>query len=353
MTLAAAFDTQAQACTHLGSPFTARLLRACWQVLDDTTATGARILNWPGDAGNMANSVALRLARALHGLVQQDAVPALKQVHPPNPATCTALEVAVAATLRRHDKTLLAALDNPPQTKDVRRSAVLLAIGSQISGRFRTPLILSEMGASAGLNLIWDHYALRLGDRRIGAPDPALVLTPDWQGPLPPANEIQIVERPGVDLRPIDVTDAADQRRLRSYIWPDQIDRMALTDAAIAAAARIAPQIDRGDAADWLQRRLARPPQNAAHLIYHTVAWQYFTAATRTRVTATILAAGALATADAPLIWFAMAADGAQAGAALRLRVWPEGCDQIVGRASFHGHWVQWTDTPLWRTPCP
>jgi hypothetical protein len=48
----------------------------------------------------------------------------------------------------------------PPQNNEVRRSAALIA-GAQVAlEHFQRPIVLSELGASAGLNLMWKHYAL-------------------------------------------------------------------------------------------------------------------------------------------------------------------------------------------------
>lgn len=87
--------------------------------------------------------------------------------------------------------------------------------------------------------------------------------------------------------------------------------------------------------------------QGACHLIFHTVAWQYFPPPTRHKATAAIEAAGARATAEAPLAWFGMEADDRdKRGAALRLRLWTgeraAGQSFDMGRADFHGRWVDW-----------
>jgi hypothetical protein len=47
----------------------------------------------------------------------------------------------------------------PTQTNEVRRSAALIAGAKVALDHFQRPIVLSELGASAGLNLMWDHYA--------------------------------------------------------------------------------------------------------------------------------------------------------------------------------------------------
>ena len=102
--------------------------------------------------------------------------------------------------------------------------------------------------------------------------------------------------------------------------------------------------IDQGDAADWIAGQLSQPPSAGTRVIFHTVAWQYFPEAAQDKARAALEAAGAQATPEHPLVWFGMEADGSDApGAALRLRAWPGQIDTSVGRACFHGRWVDWT----------
>ena len=82
---------------------------------------------------------------------------------------------------------------------------------------------------------------------------------------------------------------------------------------------------------------------NQRHRIYHTIAWQYFPPATQTLGRALIEAAGAVARSDAPLAGLSMKADADPNGAALVLRLWPGDRTVALGRAGFHGQWVDWT----------
>ena len=62
-------------------------------------------------------------------------------------------------------------------------------------------------------------------------------------------------------------------------------------------------QVDQGDAIDWLANQLDHQT-GQLHLIYHTIAWQYFPADVQDRSRALIEAAGRKATDYAPLAWF-------------------------------------------------
>jgi len=262
----------------------------------------------------------------------------LGAVYPPNAATHDDLWAAVYGALQSEAGFLDEWINSPPQTNEVRRSATLIPVGHLLADRFGLPIRTSELGASGGLNLNWDRYGLRVCGQRFGPEDAALTLRPEWTGPSPAAVRPQVVEKAGVDLNPLDPRDPDHAMRLRAYLWADQADRVALTNAAIAAAT---VTVEKGDAIDWLSGRLPHR-DGQLHLIYSTVAWQYFPKAAQERGTALIEAAGATATKDTPLAWFGMETDGQGNGAALTLRLWPGDETIDLGRADFHGRWVNW-----------
>ncbi|MEO1796339.1 MAG: DUF2332 family protein, partial [Pseudomonadota bacterium] len=97
-----------------------------------------------------------------------------------------------------------------------------------------------------------------------------------------------------------------------------------------------------GDALAWLPERLGPRAPGTLHLIYSTIAWQYLPEAAQAEAAAMIAAAGAEATAETPLAWARMEPDGAGAGAGLTLRLWPGYVEIPLGRADFHGRWIDW-----------
>ncbi|MEM1375611.1 MAG: DUF2332 family protein [Pseudomonadota bacterium] len=350
--LEAAFARQAEACAGLGSPFMGRMLPLLPGVIDPESALGARLRAWPESTlGAQADSVPLRLAGGLHLLHLSGTAPALSAVYPPHDVKPRALRLTLADTCRGHAGALLAALDTPPQTNEVRRAAVLIAAGHWLTARLARPLVTSEIGASAGLNLNWDFMCLKAAGHVLGPQGAPVVLTPDWSGTPPTLCPAYVAEARGVDLRPIDVSDPDAALRLTSYLWPDQPDRLARTRAAIALF--LAPDTDgvleEGDALPWLNSRLT-PRAGHCHLIYSTVAWQYLSTAAQADGEARIAAAGHDATDDAPLAWLRMEADGAGQsagpGARLTLRLWPGDLSIDLGRADFHGRWIDWRAPP-------
>ncbi len=332
-----AFAYQATSCESLGSAFMGRLMRLCATQDWPAGAVQDRIFGWAGDITPRGQSVPLRLAGALHALHLQKHQQ-LSPVYPPHDSSDSALWGAVRAALLQDEGHIMAWLDSPPQTNEVRRAATLIAVGQLLSDRFGLPLRTSELGASGGLNLHWDAYAMDVQGQRFGSRDPALVLQPDWTGPLPPVAAIRVTDRAGVDINPLNPSNPDHAMRLMAYLWPDQPERLALTRAAIKAART---PVIRSDAIDWLAGRLAHQ-EGTAHLIYSTVAWQYFPQEKQAEGARMIAAHGASATSDAPLAWFGMENDGGQRGAALTLRLWPGDITLDLGRADFHGRWIAW-----------
>ncbi len=302
-------------------------------------ALAARLFDWSGDVGPSGASLPLRLAGGLHALRRMGRAE-LAKVYPPAHPADDDLWRAVARAMVEEAAFLDAWVDNAPQTNELRRAVVLRGVGQWLAARHDLPLELCELGASAGLNLNWDRYAMVAQGKAFGPPasDAALTFTPDWTGPLPPAVEPVIVARRGNDLNPLSPKD--DALPLMAYLWPDQPERLARMEAAL----RLPPnQVDRADAADWLDA-LPEQATGTCRLICHTVAWQYFPEATAARARARIEALGEAATDATPLAWFGMEADGGR-GAGLTLRLWPGNEARDVGRCDFHGRWVDWALT--------
>lgn len=339
----AMFLSQAEGCAGLGSPLTARVLRLLAAAMQPGTTVEDRVLGWQGNLARHGDAMALRLAGGLHALVLTGADAELAAFYRD---PCTVTDADATRLLRRclqdHPDLLNRWLDSAPQTNEVRRSAALIAVGHWLTARLGLPIVLSELGASAGLNLLWDHYALDLG--AIYGPQAAhVVLRPDWQGTLPPGTKPRVAARAGVDLQPLHPVQ--DRLRALSYIWADQTDRLARTAAALDLAAGTLPPIVQGDAIDWLQGRLAQHHPGALHLVYHTIAWQYFLPAAQARGLALFDQAGARASAGAPLAHLSMEADAVPDGAALILWLWTGGAVQRfdLARVDFHGRWLRWT----------
>jgi len=346
-----AFAEQAADCERLGSPFMALLLRTTGRGLDRSSAAGGRVLDWPDEPGAEGDNLPLRLAGGLHALVRQGRLPELARLYPPHrlPDQDT-LWCAMARALAEAGRELDPWLDSAPQTNEALRAATIMAGLLVVAQRTGLPLSLYELGASAGLNLILDRYEHRLGPDantavRVGTAGSPVVLAPAWEGAPPPSAPVRIVRRRGMDLHPLDLAGPADRERLLAYVWADQAECLARTEAALDLAAADPPPMDQADAAEWTEAHLdPAPERGAARVLTHAIAFQYFPGETKRRIAEHTERVGARATAEAPFAWLRLEMEPESGDApVLRLRLWPGGEDEVLAIGHLHGEKVRWT----------
>jgi hypothetical protein len=228
------------------------------------------------------------------------------------------------------------------QTNETARCGALLpAFAAVADGR---PLALIEIGASAGLNLRWDHYAYDYGGRTAGDPSSPLSIACELRGPrMPPLDRPPVSWRAGIDLSPIDASDPADARWLRACLWPDQPARHARLAAALAVARDHPVEIHRGDAVALLPELIAQAPADALVCVFHSAVLAYFT---REQIDAL----GALLEAvERDVAWVAGEVPGLLIGEPLdgeavhfALTAGRPGALVQRGRMGHHGGWLEW-----------
>ena len=277
-----------------------------------------------------------------------DGLPELTAAYPPAALENDQLWTAVAKAVSEYDDELTTWLDSAPQTNEVARSAIILGgalLASRLTG---LPLELLEIGASAGLNLNFDRYHYDLGGGRTwGNPASPLTITSEWRGALPPLDApLEILSRAGCDRNPLDAASPQDADRLIAYVWADQTERLARLRTALTLTAASGIKVEASDAEVWTAKQIAATARPvAARYLFHTVVWQYLPKHTQDRITASLEAAGAAATPETPLVHFAVEGDGRTPHANLQLTIWPNKRIIDLGRANFHGRWVEWTLT--------
>lgn len=338
----ASFRDQADYCRALGSPFTGLVLDLAAERLAHEASWSAPILTWPGDP--RADALPLRLAGALHRAVLMGGDTELAACYAAGRIAAAELDAA----LTRQAALLAQYLQSPPQTNDPQRSAVLLGgflkLAQLCPG---LPLQTCEIGASAGLNLFWDAYAYDFGVWQHGEPQTApLLLRCRWGGSRPPATRPRVMARAGCDVSPLDPRSSADRQRLLSYIWADQPERLARVTLALDHAAGRDIAVVGSHAADFVAAELQQRKPNAVFVLYHSIVWQYIAAEEQQRITAAMQAAGAAATAQAPVAWLRFEPGQATDGADLTLTVWdghdPAGKALRLGAGDYHGRWMRW-----------
>ena len=339
------FSEQVAACHDLGSPFTATVLETLRDMLPARRGVAARVVDWSGDP--KADALALRAAAGLHALALTAQSPALAQLY--DARDTRQLAAAVDEALVSHAGVLNAFLDHPPQTNEVGRSAILAGGFLTVAAETGLPLHLREIGASAGLNLLWDRWSYRLGDLGWGQPDAPVFLRPTWIGPSPPDAKARVASRRGCDLKPVDLFDEAACLRLRAYVWTDQPERLARIDAAIGEARRTVIAVDAAPADQWFEEQIDTPvpPHGltdgpAVRVLYHSIFWQYVEPAGQQALLRLITQAGDGATPQAPFAWLRMEPSADRRVAELRLTLWPGGHDRLLARTHYHGTWIDW-----------
>ncbi|HMS20865.1 DUF2332 family protein [uncultured Sphingorhabdus sp.] len=334
-----AFRQQASGCRAMNSPLTAEVLETMAEILDHNSRTGARILDWPGDP--MVDALKLRIAGGLHALARSGRDADLTVLYRAGTGDVATI---IPRVLKEWDDWLYPWLDSPPQTNEVGRSAALMAGLMVAAQRLEMPIELLELGSSAGLNLNLDHFYYNLGGLEAGSIDAAVRIIPKWMGDAPVGQWPLIVARSGVDQNPLDVRDEAIAKRLLAYCWPDQHDRLARLEAAIATARAHLPAVEAGDAADWIENKLAEPhAKGTARIVMHSVFWQYLPVDAQKRIEAAILKAGKTATPDCPLGWLSFEPDPSTISPMqLRLRLWPSGESLHLAACHPHGASINW-----------
>ena len=186
-------------------------------------------------------------------------------------------------------------LSHTTQTNEPARCAVLLPLLAQLP----QPLALLEVGASAGLCLLPDHYGYDYGHTRIAAavlgddPAPVFVCNASASVPIPKAVP-RIAWRAGLDLNPLDVRSEHDTAWLETLVWPGQNARAAKLRAAINIARRDPPKVVRGDLRTDLTRLAATAPRDATLVVFHTAVLGYvLPPSAREQFAATVREAGA------------------------------------------------------------
>lgn len=299
-----------------------------WSVLSAQVA--------PGRGG----AVALRFLAAVHRVVLQGRLPDLARHYPSvggstgRPGAWEAFEAA----LERHEQELQALVALPCQTNDVGRCAALAFGFLQIAAAFRLPLRLLELGASAGLNLRWDHFRYGGAGAAWGDPASPVQLTGMWREVPPHADaSVAVAERLGCDLHPLDPSVEADRLSLRASIWADQPLRLARLDGALEIALRIPARVEQASLERWLPALLAEPKEGVATVVYHSVVSEYLSDEVRALFHATLAEAGARAAPAAPLAWLRLEPTSEVRHHALTLTLWPPGREERLAVSGAHG----------------
>lgn len=182
-------------------------------------------------------------------------------------------------------------------TNEVGRSSVLHAGFRELAKHAQAPLHLIELGPSAGLNLVWDCYAVRYVRARdevfAGARDAHLVLECELRGEgSPPVGETPAVaSRVGLERSPVDLSRDEERVWLKALVWPDHRARFGNLERALAIAGEERLPIRCGDALELLPEALSEIPPRETACVYHTFVTYQFSEEARTALDDMLIAA--------------------------------------------------------------
>ena len=290
--VAAWLRRQAGLCASLGSPFYSSLLEAA--AADGTGATAETLAGFETEGESAV--VPLRLMGAVHRLVLEGRAPALEPHYPSvgGDGDAEAAWPTFREALRENTPEIRRLMARGCQTNEVGRSAALLGGFLEVAHRTGLPLRILEIGASAGLNLRWDRYRYESGksgepgEAGWGDESSAVRLVNFFDVPPPLDRDAEVVERKGCDLEPIDPTTDEGALSLRAFTWADQLGRLSRLDGAISIAKEVPAEVERLDAATFLERELAKTGHGMATVVYHSAFMHYANDDQRMRITRTI-----------------------------------------------------------------
>lgn len=334
---------QGDACGVMGSPLYELLLR---HAADDLLAGGPTRQVLDGhleDPGPSA--LALRMMGGVHALVLTGKAPDLAAFYP----SVSDVEVrradaawpAFAAVLEASRDEVRSWLFRPPQTNEVGRGAALIGGLLHLAADTPLPIRLVEIGASGGLNLRADRFRIDGEVGTYGDPSSPVQLGAAWRGAAPPIAPVEIVERYGGDIDPVDVATDDGRLLLTAYVWPDQVARLERLRGAFELAARMPADLRQESAAGTLGR--TELVDGTWTVLWHSVFQQYLSREDRADLYTDIAKLGKSADPGRRFAHLKLEPEPDRNYEFLvTLTTWPGGEQRILGTASGHGIPTTW-----------
>ena len=178
------------------------------------------------------------------------------------------------------------------QTNEVQRCACLLPAFALVARESERALSVVDIGASAGLNLLWDRYGYDYGPGgKYGNADSPVQIPCTLRGqqkPRIPQVFPHVASRVGIDLNPMDVSDPEEMLWLRSLVWPEHTIRAELLQQAIGLAKQNPPRVIAGDVLDVLPDVLPELPDDSTICLFHSHTLYQFPQELRNRLSSQI-----------------------------------------------------------------
>ena len=230
------------------------------------------------------------------------------------------------------------------QTNEVSRGACLVPAFVLVSrGAKGRPLHLVEIGANAGLKLLWDRYAYDYGEmRRCGDMNSPVQIKCAVKGnSIPPLPERfpDVSARVGIDVNPLDVSDREHALWLRALVWPEHSERAELLRRALQVARQNQPTLIRGDGVESLPAIVEAVPKDSVLCIVRM--FTPIAPISRNRLSSLVAAYGAKRD-----VFMISSRSHGRDESELLLRSFVNGIttEKCVAYFQNHGAWIEWLD---------
>lgn len=289
------------------------------------------------------DAVALRILGAAHREVLAGHAPQLARHYPSvGGKPGQTLVDDFLEILRTNRDAIVDGLGRTVQTNEVGRTSMLVTGLAHFGRTYGVNAFhFREVGASSGLNLLFDRFFFDTGAATHGDLDSTVRIEAEAWGE--PGVDISgcpsVISRAGCDISPLDIRDPERRLTLLSFVWPDQQQRFARLHAAldIASTSTLYNPPTAADAADWIDEQLAHLADEPT-VVFHSIVWQYFSQNTKDRFRAALRRHGEGR--RAPLAWLRMEPAGTAPD--LRITVWYDGTivedDHALATSSYHGN---------------
>jgi|CXWL01.1.fsa_nt_gi hypothetical protein len=231
------------------------------------------------------------------------------------------------------------------QTNVLERCGLLLPAFAAAAGALGTDeLAMVEIGASAGLNLLWDRYHYTYGDATWGDASSSVHLEIEVRGEEalpPPQPALRAVWRRGVDLNPVDLRDPDALLWQRALMWPERLDRQQRLEAARTMFATDPPMVVAGDAVDLLPALIAEAPPDTPLCVFASYTLYQFLPQAREW----ILEILERQSASRPIALITLDSRIGDAHGTVTLTLFKDGARKAtsdIARGHPHGMWVEW-----------
>jgi len=231
------------------------------------------------------------------------------------------------------------------QSNVVRRSAVLLAGLMQLPDVFDNREFSNvEIGASAGLTLLWQKYSYKYGEGGIlGNIYSDVLIETELRGNVPfdPSSPLpNVIENIGIELDPIDPGDESAMDWLRALIFPEHQDNRMLFDEALEVVNENPLQMHQGDALKLLPELIDSVVDDRPVNVYHSHSLNQFSQASRQEVDS-ILSEASLER-DITRLAFEATPQGFSDLQLIRYENGERHDAKWLANCEAHGRWIDW-----------